>query len=82
VNSYPGCLSLAAVLVLGVVAGASIPSVFVLDLAEKFLRQRASGEFVQQMAEPMADMKAMVPKVPATSCAEAKPSALEAWRME
>ena len=81
-NSYPGCLSLAAVLALGVVAGASIPSVFVLDLAQKFVRQRASGEFVQQMAEPMVDMKAAVPKELAGSCAEAMPSALEAWRKE
>lgn len=81
-NSYPGCLSLAAVLVLGVVAGASIPSVFVLDLAQKFVRQRASDEFVQQMAKPTADMKAMAPKAPATSCAEAIPSAPGAWRKE
>ena len=63
-------------------AGASIPSVLVLDLAEKFVRQRASGEFVEQMAKPAADMKEAAPKELAGSCAEAIPLPVEAWRKE
>jgi hypothetical protein len=66
----PGYLSLAAVLVLGFVVGVFAPAVLTPFLFQQLLLQPASDEFAQQMAKPMADMKAMVPMAPATSCVE------------
>jgi hypothetical protein len=66
----PGYLSLAAVLAFGFVAGVFLPAALTPLLFRHLLLQPASDEFVQQMAKPMADMKAMVPMAPATSCVE------------
>jgi hypothetical protein len=70
---------LAAVLLLGFAAGALIPSALSPLLFRHLLRQHASDESVQQMAKPMADMKAVVQKELAAPSSEVKLENLADW---
>jgi hypothetical protein len=49
--------SFLALLLLGLVVGASLPSLFLVDFLEALLEKQASPEAVREMVKPMVDMK-------------------------
>jgi len=78
VNLSLGYLQLGAAMVVGTLVGAFLPSALTPLVLSHLLQQPASDEFVQQMAKPIADMKAFQRLAPEASCAREPEAKLQA----
>ena len=74
--------SFLAILLLGLVVGASLPSLFLVDFLEALLEKQASPEAVREMVKPMVDMKEAVPMESVRSSLEAIQLPGAAWNKE